>query len=454
VAILDEARTHLEKALEINPEFARARHALATLHHKQGHLPKAIRLLRETIDARPTLSDARLLLAEVLLEDDREDEAIEQLENAADIDHNDYLARRRLAIILAAREETKKAADLFTRVVELDPLDGESHLQLAILLEHPDDFQRAILLFQIAGDLMPEDSRPPYRMALLLLRGEHTDEEGNLITTPDLEAARKHFLTAIRLDPVHGLAHLGLGRILCGDGDTRSARRHFKQATKDKRSTGYANLELARLEIEAGKNASARRFLDEAIDHPVSYRDALCERADFFVRNDNPTEAERDLKEAAKAFADAERKLLKASDNASSKTNFARARRLHEDAIDARRSQGPVWWHLGQIRASAGKSGAAIKFFKKALAADPGLYDARFDMATLLEKTGKDEEAGFHLEAVIEANWSHAEAHFRIGERALAANELEKAEMHFLIVTDIVPSHHQAKKRLRKLSGE
>jgi len=454
VAILDEARTHLEKAIEINPEFAQARLALATLHHKQGNRSEAIQLLREAIDARPTLSDARLLLAEVLLEDGQEAEAVALLQETANIDPNDHLARRCLAFILMAKEETKRAADLFTRVVELDPLDGEAHLQLAILLEHPDDFQRAILLFQIASDLMPEDPRPPYQMALLLLRGEYTDEEGNLVKTPDPKTAIKHLLEAVRLNTGHGLAHLLLGQILREDGDARAARRHFKLAIEDKLSAGCANLELARLEVEADKDAIARRFLDQAIKYAESREMALCERADFFARNGKPKRAEEDLRNAAKGFADIERKLFEDSDSASDKTNFARARRLHEEALDSRRLKGPVWWRLGEIRSSEGKASEAIMFFKQAIEADPGLDDARFALAVLLENIGQDEEADMQLSAVIETNWSHAEAHFRIGERALAANDLQKAEMHFLIVTDIVPNHPEAKKRLKKLRAK
>ena len=76
----------------------------------------------------------------------------------------------------------------------------------------------------------------------------------------------------------------------------------------------------------------------------------------------------------------------------------------------------------------------------------------RFTLATLLEGTDRDEEALAHLEAVVAENWSHAEAHFRLGDRALKDKDMQKAEMHFLIVTDIEPDHKEAKKQLKKLT--
>ena len=451
-AILDEARVHLEKALEIDPEFARARLALAKLHNEEGRQAEAVQLLHEAIDSRPTLSDARLLLAEILLQEDQEAEAIQQLQAVADIDTNDHVSRRQLANILIAKGDTKKAANLLSRVVDLAPLDGNAHLQLAVLLEHPDDVERARLLLEIAADLLPDDPRPPYQMALLLLRGEYTDEEGNLIVAPNAEAAQKHLQATVRLDPHHGPAHLQLGQIRHGEKDFRAARRHYRHASEDPRSVGYANLQLAKLAEKEGKPKDIRPLLDKAVKQSDSCGDALLERAAYFLREEKGPEAEKDLKAAEKTFAATELALSKASDEASAMANFARARRLQEKALVARRAKGPAWLSLGQIRLSKGKEKDAVSFLERALQANPGLYEARFTLAALLEGTDRDEETLAHLEAVLEANWSHVEAHFRLGERALKNKDLQKANMHFLIVTDLVPNHKAAKQRLRKLT--
>ena len=451
MAILDEARIHLEKALEIDPQFAEARLALAGWHLNCGKRSEAIRLLRESIAARPDLSEARLLLAEVLLLDNQEVKAIEQLQKAADIDPNDLPSRRRLALILTNKGETKKAADLFQRVVEMDPLDGEAHLLLGMLLEHPDDYKRAFLLFQIAADIMPEDYRPRYQMAELLLRGEYTDAEGNLVTSPDKPSALKHLHATLNLAPKHGVANLRVGEILLEKGDTRAAKRHFTKALEDHDSAGRACLSLVKLGFEAKKADTAFRFLNKAVSHPDARGDALVTRADYFIRNDECVKAEKDLQEAVTFFVEKERLLLEESDRAAANVNFARARRLNEDAFEARRAQGPAWGHLGRIKSNASKKKEAILYFEKALQANSAMDECRFELALLLENTKRDGEALEHFEAVLNVNWSHAETHFRLGERALAEKNHDKAKMHFLIVTDIVPSHRKAKARLKKL---
>jgi tetratricopeptide (TPR) repeat protein len=452
VAIIDEARSHLEKALEIDPAFERARLALAALYQKEGRLNESVELLSKTIDARPLLIEARLLLAEILIDQNQGDAAIEQLQEAANANPTDHLSRRRLAILLAEQNESKRAADLFTRVIELDPLDGDAHFRLAILLEHPDDFDRAVLLFQIAADIMPENPLPPYHLACLLLRGESTQEDGSLVKAPDPDAARKCLQTTIRLDPSNGPAHLELGLILQEDGDTLAARRHLKRATEDPRSAGFAYLEIARLEIMAGKNLKARPFLDRAVKCPRSRDEALCERAVLFIGDGKLAKAEIDLTAAVKNLALAANKLSEESDAAANKANFAKARRLNEEALDARRDQGPALGWLGHIRSQEGKPSEAISFFEKALELNPSLHETRFGLAMLLAGMDREEESLAQLEAVVETEWAHAEAHFQLGERAFAAKDRQKAEMHFMIVMDLVPDHLEASDRLKQIA--
>ena len=125
---------------------------------------------------------------------------------------------------------------------------------------------------------------------------------------------------------------------------------------------------------------------------------------------------------------------------------------MHEEAFGARHAQGPIWGRLGEIKSSSGKQDEAIQLFERALVADPSLYETRFALALLLEETGSKEESTTQLEAVVEAEWSHAEAHFELGERALKAKDGQRAEMHFLIVTDLVPDHHEAIDRLKLIA--
>ena len=206
------------------------------------------------------------------------------------------------------------------------------------------------------------------------------------------------------------------------------------------------------MEVQASKAKEAKQLLDKAIKASPSRGAALLERAAYFLRLNKPKDAERDFKAAANTFNTEEKDLWNSSERAADSSNFPRARRFQEEALDARRANGQVWFGLGQLRLSEGKTDEAIGLFEQALEADRALCSARLELAELLEKTSRVEEAITHLEILVETDWSNAEAHFRLGENALAEKNLEKAEMHFLIVTDIVPDHKEAKSRLRKLA--
>ena len=93
-----------------------------------------------------------------------------------------------------------------------------------------------------------------------------------------------------------------------------------------------------------------------------------------------------------------------------------------------------------------------MRLLDKASAASPAFAPAHYELALLLDKKGRAEEAISQYEATVQAEWAYPEAHFRLGEIALAADELEKAEMHFLIVTDLEPANRKAKAKLKTIA--
>ena len=100
-----------------------------------------------------------------------------------------------------------------------------------------------------------------------------------------------------------------------------------------------------------------------------------------------------------------------------------------------------------------GANEKAIQLLDQAVVKSPAFAPARYELAILLDNSDRANEAIRHYEAVVQAEWAHPRAHFRLGEIALAGKDLNKAEMHFLIVTDLEPSHAKANAYLVQIAA-
>lgn len=447
-----EALAHLEKAIALDPNHLQARLALAELH-RQGKRPKeAKRILKETISSNPDMPVAHTALAKLLIGEGENEQALDHLQAAAAGDLDDPDSRFQIAELLAANGRAKDAADQLTKVVELDPLNGEAHYRLAVLLEHPDDFDRAKLLFEISIDLLPDDSRPVFKLAQLLDRGEKNDREGNLIREPDQGTARRHYEHALSLSPNHGPTLLRLGSMLERDGDMRAANRHYNLASKIEKTAGEAFLRLAHLSRSAKEQDKVKKFLSLAANKENTQAQALLERAEIFFEQKKLKAAEEDLIVSLKAFERDETQFHENSKVAAENSNFVKARRCLEEADDARRSRAPGMLLMAKIKISEGEEELAISQLEKAKIISPRFAPVRYELAVLLDKQGRGDDAVSQYEATVEADWAYPDAHFRLGEIALAAKQFEKAEMHFLIVTDLDSAHKQAKTHLKTIA--
>jgi tetratricopeptide (TPR) repeat protein len=448
-----DALGHLEKAIALDPKHLAARLALADLYWQENLLDEAKDILSKAIAGETEVPAAHFALAEILIDEGKEEQAIIHLLEATSGDLADSASRFRLAELLAAKGQIKAAADQLENVISLDHLNGEAHFRLATFLEHPDDFDRAKLLLEISIDLLPEDPRPCFHLAQLLDKGEKSDREGNIFRESDYTAAKKRYEETLCLRPSHGPANLRLGVMLEGEGNIQTAIDCYKKAAKVKGIAGDAYLCLARLALAEDDNVKVENFLTLAAREPEAKGQSLLKRAELFIEQGKADAAKKDLIEALRAFEKDEKTLRDDSGYAADNANFIRARRRLEKAENARRFQSPVLCHLAKMESMRGCNEKAIQLLDKAVAKSPAFATARYELAILLDDSDRANEATRHYEAVVQAEWAHPHAHFRLGEIAFAGKDLNKAEMHFLIVTDLDPSNSRANAYLGKITA-
>ena len=113
----DEARSSLEKALELTPHNARALYYLALVERTQGHLEAAIGDLREVTAQFPRSRDAHRELGFSLYQQHKYDEARTEYETLQSIDPDDLAAHYILSIVyrrLGMKEQAARESAAFT----------------------------------------------------------------------------------------------------------------------------------------------------------------------------------------------------------------------------------------------------------------------------------------------------------------------------------------------------
>ena len=148
-----EARLHLKKALEIDPEYANAFYWLAVAAKS---LSEKEDLAREAIRLRTAVPEYHALLAHVLFDRNRIKSALLEIDKALSIDPDNGYSLRIKASILIHRNKKSEAIVALDRALLLNPLDAQTHvlLHLAKARSSPRDAERHL---KMALQLAPDD---------------------------------------------------------------------------------------------------------------------------------------------------------------------------------------------------------------------------------------------------------------------------------------------------------
>ncbi|MBZ5487141.1 type IV pilus biogenesis/stability protein PilW [Halomonas aquamarina] len=134
-ANLPRAHTALTRALELDPQHAKALQALALVYQQQGDVELAHAYFSKALDAEPDFTRARNNYAAFLYQQGQISAACEQLELASE--DTQYANRAQLFTNLGqcylALDEIDKARGHLARAQRIDPRDPRGYLTLAEL---------------------------------------------------------------------------------------------------------------------------------------------------------------------------------------------------------------------------------------------------------------------------------------------------------------------------------
>lgn len=131
---LDEARRHLERALDSNPGDAVCYNQLGVILARQGDPAGAQQLYRRALQLRPLYADAHYNLGVLLAAEGAAEQALRHYLDARKVRDHDAELENNLGVTLAQLGRTEEAMEHFRRVLQLDPDSAEGHGNLGNLL--------------------------------------------------------------------------------------------------------------------------------------------------------------------------------------------------------------------------------------------------------------------------------------------------------------------------------
>jgi tetratricopeptide (TPR) repeat protein len=229
----------------------------------------------------------------------------------------------------------------------------------------------------------------------------------------DLDAAAQHFGEAIRLDPGHVRALNNLGSVAESQGNLAEAERRFAQALGLDPKLAVAQRNLGNIRLQLGRPADALGPLRRALEIDPNDANALFLLGSSLMQTGDGQGAIASLEQATQ---------LKSDPRFHNElgTALLGARRLDEAAAQFRIAidLSPDWVdpynNAGAALAMNGDILGAIEFIRRAIEIEPTFADGHYNLASLLLRLGRTDEARAELVTVLKLRPDHPQAVARL----------------------------------------
>lgn len=343
-----EALKAYESALGFDPDSSYIGREAASLALEVGQLDKALKWAARVVELDPKSAESRLLLGRVQWAKSDGEAAEASFEEALKLDPKSAESIYSLSSLLAAKEPAK-AQKLLERFMEQNPAHAaEAHFQIAKLEMQGGQVRQAQEHLRESIKLNPEDESLPARYALAeAFEVEH-----------DTDAALAEYLRIQKFEPQNVALLDHIGQIYFLKGNWEELRNQFEAAKAAKPDDDTANHWLALYAERQGDFAKAAGFLQSS--SALGQEPSLSLRLSYYL-----TQAGR-LKEAVAVL------------------ESAHARWPNNDQVA---------YFLALGYDDLKEDPQAIRLLRKVLELKPDYREARYQLAVLLEKSGRIGEA-------------------------------------------------------------
>jgi Flp pilus assembly protein TadD len=262
---VDEGITQLQRAVAINPGFAKGWDDLGLAHSQNGQLGEAIIQFKKALAINPNNAQAHYNLGAALAEKGQVDAAIAEYQAALALNPNDSDTCNNLGYALAQKGQIDEATVQFQRALAIDPNDARAYNNLGGALAQKGQMDQAIVQFQKALVIDPNDARTCNELGGALAQKGRVDE------------AILAYKKALAINPQDAQTCYNLGDVLSQKGQVDEAIIQFKRALA-------INPNYAQACNNLGNALAQKGQMNEAI---VQFQKALALQPGFVAAQNN-----------------------------------------------------------------------------------------------------------------------------------------------------------------------
>jgi tetratricopeptide (TPR) repeat protein len=379
-----EAQPVLEELRRRHPDNFDINETLGLIHAEAGDLTRALPLLEQAAHLEPRSAIARGNLGAAYLKINQPQKAVAELEAAARLLPSDQPAETNLAHAYMETGQAARAAQAFAAAAALGPLDADTTHDRALALVESNDAAGAKQVL----DAVPQQNRND---ATEELAGEVEERLG------DYRRAEEHFSQAAHLNPSEANIYAWVVELL----------RHFSwQPAVKIADYGIARYPAStRLKGARGVGLYADNRYKEAAevfsallaaDPGNAMWAALLGRNCSLIADATVTACDRLLSFAAEHPRNAEAATYAATallHQPADKRDNAKARALLEQAIAADPKLADAYYQLGVLEQEGAHWQESTAPLEKAIALKPDLAEAHYRLARAYSHLGRHEDA-------------------------------------------------------------
>jgi tetratricopeptide (TPR) repeat protein len=215
---VNEAITHLQKALQIKPGFAEAHNNLGNALLQKGNVDEAIAHCQRALEIKPDFAGAHNNLGNALLQKGNVDEAIVHYQQALEINPDRAEARINLGSALLQKGRVDEAIAQYQQALQINPASAEAHNNLGSALLQKGNVDEAIARYQQALQITPDNAKVHNNLGNALLQKGNVDE------------AIAQYQKALQIKPDYANARINRDSALLQKGRVDEAIAHCQKA--------------------------------------------------------------------------------------------------------------------------------------------------------------------------------------------------------------------------------
>ena len=445
----------LKSAIAADPNNARAYDALGIVLGESGRLEDAAAEFKKAADLDPSFPDAHFHLGLAYLKSGRTADAIAEYQQALRLNPAMVEAKYGLSEICGKLGDIDGAISLQREVTRAEPDFAEAHYNLALnlwnrykkseALKQPRDLDQAAQELKQAAALAPRESRMFFALGQLL------SDKGDLVLaltnlrkavdldsqnplyhynlglalrqSGDLPSAVGQFRAALKISPELALAHRSLGLALRESDDLDGAATELRIAVAQLPDDPQGHHLLGTVLLKQNKIDEAIGELGKAVELGPSLTDARASLAQALQKAGRKEESQQQATELRQVNASASNLgqamiLMQTSEGQSNKKDFAAAVNTLEQAVALDPALTEAQYQLGIALAQAGDANKAIEAFREVLRRDPRRANAHLHLGLLFAECHNSASARDELRDALELAPSLVEAHLALAKLA------------------------------------